>query len=330
VQTTNGLFRLFPTDGELIMKKTIRNIIIAFVMAAAGSNLFAAKAYMLMANGPLYEEKNGKMAQAMKLSTGTSIETTGGAEKDGMVQVTYQDKQLWVYKSQISSDPNGAMAIVVEDATVFDGLDLVNCGKSVLKTGALVLSCGPAKSDFATLTKIQYYNYSLKSVTNGYILENKSSTDKSMRQAMTVFAKIKKAKTKKAQEASFNNLKKLQAKSSADISSIVKAADEYLHGVDLEEGGFYDFSSPLKMVIFADYESTINMRSKPGTSADNSVTGKITGTREADNYNILIAQKRTKHMQTINGITDYWYYGNVENEDKSGWIFGAYLHFYDF
>ena len=40
------------------MKKTIRNFIIAFVMAAAGSNLFAATAYMLMANGLLYEEKD--------------------------------------------------------------------------------------------------------------------------------------------------------------------------------------------------------------------------------------------------------------------------------
>lgn len=311
------------------MKKTIRNFITALALAAAGSNLFAAKAYMLMANGQLYEEKNGKMTSAAKLSTGTAIETSGGAEKDGMVQIKYQDKQLWAYKSQISSYPDGAMAIIVEDAAVFDGLDIVNCGKSVLKTGALVLSCGTTKKDQITLTKIQYYNYSIKSVTIGYILEGKSSTDKSMRQAMTVFAKIKKAKTKKAQEASFNNLKKLQEKSSEDISAIVKAADEYLHGVDLAEGGFYDFSSSLKMAIFADSESTINMRSKPGTTTDSSVTAKITGS--SSNYPVLVAQKRTKLTQTINGITDYWYYGHVSDDpDKEGWIFGAYLHLFDF
>ena len=74
------------------MKKTIRNFIIAFVMAASGANLFAATAYMLMANGLLYEEKDGKMAQAAKLSTGTSLETLGGEEKDGKVQVSYQGK----------------------------------------------------------------------------------------------------------------------------------------------------------------------------------------------------------------------------------------------
>lgn len=312
------------------MKKTIRNFIIAFVMAASGANLFAATAYMLMANGLLYEEKDGKMAQAAKLSTGTSLETLGGEEKDGKVQVSYQGKKLWANKNQISSIPDGAMAIIVEDATVFDGLDLVNCGKSVLKTGALVLSCGTSKKELATLTKIQYYNYSIKSVTTGYILEGKSSTDKAMRQAMTVFAKIKKAKTKKAQEASFNNLKRLQEKSTEDISAIVKAADEYLHGVDLEEGGFYDFSSTLRMAIFADSSSTINMRSKPGTSADNSVTAKVEGLGSGSNYQVLLAQKRTKHTQTINGITDYWYYGRVEGEDKEGWIFGAYLHLFDF
>ncbi|MBO7613044.1 MAG: hypothetical protein J6S81_04405, partial [Treponema sp.] len=259
-----------------------------------------------------------------------SIETTGGAEKDGKVQVNYQGKQLWANKNQIASYPEGAMAIIVEDTALFDGLDLVNCGKSILKTGALVLSCGPAKSDYAQLTRIQYYNYSIKSVTTGYILEGKSSTDKSMRQAMTVFSKIKTAKTKKAQEASFNNLKKLQEKSSADISAIVKAADEYLHGVDLEEGGFYDFSSTLRMAIFADASSTINMRSKPGTSADNSVTAKVEGLGSGSNYQVLLAQKRTKHTQTINGITDYWYYGRVEGEDKEGWVFGAYLHLFDF
>ena len=317
------------------MKKIIRNILSALVLVAAGTELFAAKAFMLMPNGLLYEEKNGKMTQAAKISAGTEVQTSGGAEKDGMVQVTYQDKLFWAYKNQIASNPEGSLAIIIQDATVFDGLDLVNCGKSVLKTGALVLSCGETKSDYTQLTKIQYYNSSVKSVATGFILQGKSSTDKAMRQAMTVFAKIKTAKSKKAQEASFANLKKLQEKSSADISAdisaIIKAADEYLHGVNLEEGGFYDFSTPLKMAIFADSSSAVNIRSKPGTNADNPITGKIEDLGAAGSYRILLARRRTKKAQTINGITDYWYYGEIsDDEEKEGWIFGAYLHLFDF
>lgn len=318
------------------MKKGILSILAAAIFC---SGIFASpsKVIMLRENGPLrVEEGSNGVKWSKTVNAGTELDlvsdkiikknlvTTDKTYPDvDFYTVKYKDEKYYVQVSEVAVADSPA--VICEDAVLFTRPNLATFRNALLEAGTIVAvgkkvnSCG---IDFA---EVSFFDSNDGIKRTRYVEYGKlSESDKDVKAILMVQTALQ-IKDKDLMNETLNNARRINT--SEQVSY-------YIEDLIAEKLGLSSFSldeiehlqEPFSAFISTKDGAKVNVRDNPGTKGI--VTGQFESVSEPE---VFVAMKTTR-KETIEGITDYWYWvsdvdsAESDGEDGlSGWVFGGYL-----
>ena len=325
------------------MKKYIVSISLALLTAAAVSAQSTVKAVALQKDTNLWTLKSeGMMEYAKKdIIPGTVVNAWVTDKKDSngkalpetvqavwttakkdqkpmsFTRITYQDKEYYVFTNRIAAHQNAA--VVISEAATYLNPNLADVRKTSLKPGTIV-ALGDKTSVFGvTLQEVSYYDEAAYRKRIGYIKASKVSTSSDDIQAMKIIKQAIAIKDASRREAMLDGVKRI--KPSKNVIAYMEAQLEALEesGNMLSQGVEYFTAASGYRTVSTNDNSKINVRDTPGTQGG-------TVTMQLENGTKIICDSYTVKKDTIEGITDSWYYvsNTGDGTPVNGWIFGGF------
>ena len=186
----------------------------------------------------------------------------------------------------------------------------------MLETGTFVVAGDTTKEMNITYRQIIFYDTNEGVKRTRYVnSENISSSDKDVK-AVILLETARATQNEELQKELLNNAKSI--KTSILIEGyITREINKILNISTFSDDSIEQYEA--YAVIYDSDGSKINVRSMPGTAGE--VVGQIESADSPDVYVSL----RTDSTDTIDGITDYWYYVTEPETGLEGWVFGGFV-----
>lgn len=318
------------------MKKTL--IIVTSLLLAANAFAASSKILMLRDNGPLRKanDSNGvEWAETVPAGTELELESKEIVVKDLVTKKeTYKDQKFFkvkynkktYYVQESDAEPCDSASVIQEDALLFSRPTLSSFRNAMLETGTLVVvDNNDTVTEFNNkFVKVSFYDTVDLIKRSRYVnAETISNSDKDVK-AVIILEKAKNTENADLKKELLANAANM--KTTALISEYIrKQTAKILNVSSFSDDSIVSLDSPYVGYIYTNDGSKVNVRSLPGTAGD--VVGQFTS---EDNPAVLVSMK-TEDTETIDGVTDNWYYvseydeiNNVTNGIE-GWIFGGFL-----
>lgn len=314
------------------MKKIFASIAICTLMLTA----LAAKpsVVVLRPTASLYVATDGNNVKwASEVTAGTLLDgsSTESVTKNIVTKektwndvpfyaVTYEKKNYFIQTRDSSAVENATSAAVVVDAAVlFSKPHLATFRNALLEPGTIVSCDTDQSSTKAGFTKITFFDTDDIVRRTRYVLSESISNDTKDIKAIQLLEKARSIKDEGLKKEFLANAAKTAA--NAALSRYIAAETNKILGISsFSDDDIVQLDSYGASIYTAD-GSKINVRSAPGTAGE-----KIA---QLENGWYVIVCMKTNGEETIEGITDSWYYvqqsGGEDSEGIEGWVFGGYL-----
>ncbi len=313
--------------------------ILLFLFILTGVSLFAAssKVFMLRDNGPLRIENdtNGvEWAATVRAGTELELESDKLVKKDlitsketypdvDFYKVKYQDKIYYVQESDV--EPAEKLSVIQKDTVLFSRPTLSSFRNALLETGSFVVT-GKTVTEFSkSFTEITFYDTIDYVKRTRYVSSNDiSNSDKDIK-AIILLENARVTESEDLQKELLDNAKSM--KTSEIISNYINSEIAKILNVSSFSDDSIITIDQYSCTVTTTDGSKVNVRSLPGTA------GEVIGQFESVNSPAVLVTMKTEGTETIDGITESWYYVIETDKDTfepvtggiEGWIFGAFL-----
>ncbi len=311
----------------------MKKISIAFCLVTLfTASLFSApsKLFMLRDNGPLRKANDSNGVEwSDSVRAGTELElssselvvkdlvTSSKTYKDvNFYEVTYNGETYYVQESD--AEISDKLSVIQKDTILYTHPSLSYFRNAILETGSLVIAGETSTQINQTFVQIIFYDTIDGIKRTRYVKQSDvSNSDKDVK-AVILLENGRSAKDEELQKEFLNNAKSI--KTSILIEGyITREINKILNISTFSDDSIEQYEA--YAVIYDPDGSKINVRSMPGTAGE--VIGQI---ESADTPQIFVSLK-TDTKDTINNVSDFWYYVTEESTGLEGWVFGGFIGF---
>lgn len=286
----------------------------------------------------------GIMDYAKKdLTPGTAVEVYTGTEKDSQgrfrpetietgystakdkkaklvfAKVSYKGKDYYAIANRVAAYQDAA--VVIGDAATYLTLNPADVRKTSLKPGTTVAIGKKLYTKGIAFYEVSYYDSAAYRIRIGYIREEKVSSSKDDITGMQVIKQALELKDTAKRDQMLESVKRLKVSDKVldYLEAKIREAKESSDMLSQGTSTFYGASGYL--VINSNDGSRVNVRDVPGTDGGNVIMKLDDGTK-------ISCDRYTNKKQTIEGITEGWFYVSYIRDDDltpvDGWIFGGF------
>ncbi len=296
------------------------------------ASLFSApsKLFMLRDNGPLRKANDSNGVEwSDSVRAGTELElssselvvkdlvTSSKTYKDvNFYEVTYNGETYYVQESD--AEISDKLSVIQKDTILYTHPSLSYFRNAMLETGSLVIAGETSTQINQTFVQIIFYDTIDGIKRTRYVKQSDvSNSDKDVK-AVILLENGRSAKDEELQKEFLNNAKSI--KTSILIEGYITREINKILNISMFSDDSIEQYEAYAFIYDPD-GSKINVRSMPGTAGE--VIGQI---ESADTPQIFVSLK-TDTKDTINNISDFWYYVTEESTGLEGWVFGGFIGF---